>query len=84
MRPASSDPGARPTLGRNVHGGEAPSPARMVKKQKGAGFQQAAGLIRYFDAEEETALHIDPRLVMVSAFLIGVVVLVVNALYPLA
>ena len=56
----------------------------MVKKQKGAGFQQAAGLIRYFDAEEETAIHIDPRLVMVSAFLIGVLVIAVDLLYPLA
>ncbi|HVL48081.1 MAG TPA: preprotein translocase subunit Sec61beta [Candidatus Thermoplasmatota archaeon] len=36
----------------------------MAKEQKGAGFQQAAGLIRYFDAEEETAIHIDPRIVL--------------------
>lgn len=56
----------------------------MVKKQKGAGFQQAAGLIRYFDAEEETAIHIDPRIVMVSAFLVGVAVIALDALYPLA
>ncbi|HLE97139.1 MAG TPA: preprotein translocase subunit Sec61beta [Candidatus Thermoplasmatota archaeon] len=56
----------------------------MAKKTKGAGFQQAAGLIRYFDAEEETALHIDPRLVMISSFLIGLVVILMYWFYPLA
>ena len=39
-----------------------------MAKEKNAGFQQAAGLIRYFDAEEETAIHIDPRIVMVATF----------------
>lgn len=37
----------------------------MAKKgKKGEGFHSAAGLIRYFDAEEETAIKIDPRLVI--------------------
>lgn len=30
----------------------------MAKEKKGSGFQSAAGLIRYFDAEDETALKI--------------------------
>jgi len=30
------------------------------KSKKGEGFHSAAGLIRYFDAEEETALKINP------------------------
>lgn len=34
------------------------------KGKKGEGFHSAAGLIRYFDAEEETALKIDPRIVI--------------------
>ncbi|MGA1847777.1 MAG: preprotein translocase subunit Sec61beta [Thermoplasmatota archaeon] len=34
------------------------------KGKKGEGFHSAAGLIRYFDAEEETALKIDPRIVV--------------------
>ena len=37
---------------------------RMAKEKKGEGFHSAAGLIRYFDAEEKTALKIDPRLVI--------------------
>ena len=34
------------------------------KGKKGEGFHSAAGLIRYFDAEEETALKIDPKAVL--------------------
>jgi len=30
------------------------------KSKKAEGFHSAAGLIRYFDAEDETALKIDP------------------------
>lgn len=44
------------------------------KGKKGEGFHSAAGLIRYFDAEEETALKIDPRFV-VAAGIIAVIVL---------
>lgn len=54
-----------------------------MAKQKNAGFQQAAGLIRYFDAEEETAIHIDPRIVMVAAFGAAVVVLAITIIWPL-
>lgn len=46
-----------------------------MAKQKNAGFQQAAGLIRYFDAEEETAIHIDPRIVLAAAFGFSLLVL---------
>jgi preprotein translocase subunit Sec61beta len=34
------------------------------KGKKGEGFHSAAGLIRYFDAEEETAIKIDPKVVV--------------------
>ena len=44
------------------------------KGKKGEGFHSAAGLIRYFDAEEETALKIDPR-VVVAAGIISVIIL---------
>lgn len=32
----------------------------MAKEKKGEGFHSAAGLIRYFDAEDETAIKISP------------------------
>ena len=44
------------------------------KGKKGEGFHSAAGLIRYFDAEEETALKIDPRYVVVAG-IVAVIVL---------
>ena len=50
-----------------------PITASMAEK-KGSGFQSAAGLMRYFDSEEEKSPKIDPRLVI--AFGIGAVVFV--------
>ena len=56
----------------------------MAKTERaGAGFQQAAGLIRYFDAEEETAIHIHPGAVLGGCFLVTLVVILVNYLFPL-
>lgn len=52
----------------------------MAKQEKGAGFQQAAGLIRYFDAEEETAIKFNPYGVLIVSFLLSVVVLVISNL----
>jgi preprotein translocase subunit Sec61beta len=53
----------------------------MAKKpDKGQGFQQAAGLIRYFDAEEETAIKIDPRFVLAASFGLALIVLVLQLL----
>ncbi len=54
----------------------------MAKKEKGPGFQQSAGLIRYFDAEEETAIHIDPRIVAVATLTVAIGVLVLNITQP--
>jgi preprotein translocase subunit Sec61beta len=34
------------------------------KGKKSEGFHSAAGLIRYFDSEEESALKIDPRVIV--------------------
>lgn len=46
----------------------------MAKEKKGEGFHSAAGLIRYFDAEDEKAIKIDPRIVI--GMCIAVIVLV--------
>ncbi len=50
-----------------------------MAKDEGGGFQQAAGLVRYFDAEEESAIHLDPRMVLAACLLIGVLTIVLNA-----
>jgi preprotein translocase subunit Sec61beta len=44
------------------------------KNKKSEGFHSAAGLIRYFDSEEESALKIDPRLIV--GFCIATVIIV--------
>jgi preprotein translocase subunit Sec61beta len=46
----------------------------MAKEKKTEGFHSAAGLIRYFDAEEKTAFKIDPKVVVLLALLLAVVV----------
>lgn len=55
----------------------------MAKDKKNPGFQQAAGLIRYFDAEEETAIHIDPRIVLIASFGLAIGVLAISIIFPL-
>ncbi len=44
----------------------------MAQQQKGPGIQSAAGLIRYFDAEEETSIKIPPVAVIVFSLVVGV------------
>ena len=53
------------------------------KKKKGEGFHSAAGLIRYFDAEEETALKIDPRVVLAAGVISITVIEFLKWLIPL-
>ncbi len=53
------------------------------KGKKGEGFHSAAGLIRYFDAEEETAIKIDPRLVLIITAAIVIILEVLNAVNPM-
>jgi preprotein translocase subunit Sec61beta len=46
----------------------------MAKQKKTEGFHSAAGLIRYFDAEEKTSLRIPPWFVI--ALCVGTIVVV--------
>jgi preprotein translocase subunit Sec61beta len=55
----------------------------MPKEKKGEGFHSAAGLIRYFDAEEKTSLKIPPWLVIAMSIGTIVVVVVVHLIKPL-
>ena len=52
------------------------------KNKKGEGFHSAAGLIRYFDAEEETAVKIDPKIVVGMCIFAGVVIEFLAYKYP--
>lgn len=46
----------------------------MSAKQEGGGFQSAAGLMRYFDEEEDKSPKIDPRAVIITAIITMVVI----------
>ncbi len=55
----------------------------MAKDKKGEGFHSAAGLIRYFDAEEKTSLKIPPWFVAVMCIATIVIITVVHIMWPL-
>jgi preprotein translocase subunit Sec61beta len=50
------------------------------KGKKSEGFHSAAGLIRYFDSEEESALKLDPRLIIGFCLATVIIVEVVRAM----
>ncbi|MFA5771692.1 MAG: preprotein translocase subunit Sec61beta [Thermoplasmata archaeon] len=52
------------------------------KSKKSEGFHSAAGLIRYFDAEEETALKIDPKFVIAFSIATVVVIEILKIAWP--
>jgi len=55
----------------------------MAKEKKGEGFHSAAGLIRYFDAEEKTALKISPWLVIALCIATAVLISAIHILRPI-
>ena len=56
------------------------APPRKEKKKEG--FHSAAGLIRYFDAEDSKALKIDPRAVIGIAIATVIIVELMRFYYP--
>ena len=52
------------------------------KGKKGEGFHSAAGLIRYFDAEDEVALKIHPYMVLILAVTMVVLIEVARWRWP--
>jgi preprotein translocase subunit Sec61beta len=55
----------------------------MAKQKKGEGFHSAAGLIRYFDAEEKTSLKIPPWFVVAMCLATIVVVTAINIIFKI-
>jgi preprotein translocase subunit Sec61beta len=53
----------------------------MAKKNQGPGIQSAAGLIRYFDAEEKSAVKIPPAAVLIFAGVVAALVVVARAFW---
>lgn len=53
-----------------------------MPQKRDSGFQSAAGLIRYFDQEDEKALKVNPWLVLGLTIAISAVVLFVELQWP--
>jgi len=53
-----------------------------MAKKKGAGFQSAAGLIRYFDQEDDKAIKVHPWLVIALAILSIIIVSLAPHFWP--
>lgn len=54
----------------------------MAKKNDG-GFQSQAGLVRYFDTENDKSLKLNPKLVVGIAIGFAVIVILLNVLVPM-
>ncbi len=57
--------------------------APIVAEKKGSGFQSAAGLIRYFEEEEDLGPILDPKLVLYIAVIFGVTIELLKVFWPL-
>ena len=53
-----------------------------MAKKKNDGFQSAAGLIRYFESEDDKAIKVNPWLVVGMCVVLVAVVEVLRTLYP--
>jgi len=55
----------------------------MAKKENSGGFQSSAGLMRYFDSENDKALKLSPRIVIGLALGAIIVVILLNTFIPM-
>lgn len=55
--------------------------ARQKKRQGGGGFQESAGLIRYFD-EEESTIQVDPRIIVGIGVALSIVTWTMTTFFP--
>lgn len=50
------------------------------KNSSGNGLMSSAGLMRYYEADKK-AIHIDPKIVLISGAIIGLVIIALNAIH---
>ena len=53
-----------------------------MAKKKSDGFQSAAGLIRYFDTEDDKSIKVNPWLVVAMCVILVAVVQVLDIIFP--
>lgn len=54
-----------------------------MAKNEGPGIQSAAGLIRYFDAEEKSSVKIPPMAVMIFGIVTGLAIILLRVFVEL-
>ncbi len=54
-----------------------------MAKKKTEGFQSAAGLIRYFDSEDDKSIKINPYLVLLFGISLSLAVILMQYLWPM-
>ena len=55
----------------------------IMARDRDSGFHSAAGLIRYFDQEDEKALKVPPWVVVILCLVISAIVLYVTYQWPI-
>ena len=50
----------------------------MSSGQNSGGLMSSAGLVRYFDAEDQNAIRIDPKTVVAFSIAFGIMIMVMN------
>jgi preprotein translocase subunit Sec61beta len=51
----------------------------MSSQEPGSGLMSSAGLVRYFDSEDDSGLKMNPETLVVFSVLVGVIILFLNA-----
>jgi len=54
----------------------------MAKNEKNSGFASSAGLMRYFDTEDDRGLKVNPRLVLAVAIGFTAFILILPVFFP--
>jgi preprotein translocase subunit Sec61beta len=52
----------------------------MSSQQPGSGMMSSAGLVRYFDSEDNKGIRFDPKTIVAFSTLLGTLILLFNAL----
>lgn len=53
----------------------------MAKKSGGRGLSSSAGLVTYYDADNRKALHIGPKVVLVTVAAVGIVIYILELMF---
>lgn len=53
-----------------------------MAKKKNEGFQSSAGLVRYFDTDDDSSLKISPYFVIAAGIILSLTVIISSSIWP--